>query len=149
MARTNKTAAQIAEDRAAEDQALLDSLKDRDGETVAPEPEEEQEPRELTIADRFVGMNELLASEKRRLVKQVSETTLIKTLELALNYHVWSTQRQDQLDAQAQQRNMFGNMGSEGSGDEGLVGPDIHEHLTSDDDNVIGVNFTPDTDESE
>lgn len=60
---------------------------------------QDQGPQKPTLADRFVGMNQIIVDQRVR--TRLSEATLAKTLELALNYHVWQTQ-QEQLQGPQQ-----------------------------------------------
>ena len=98
--------------------------------------------RAPTMADRFVQMNELVVRERVR--TRLSESTLQKTLELAMNFHVWRTQKDEQEAQYAQVGNQpFPEYSEEGK-EEGLVGPDPDETITeAKDDNIVLVDFTP------
>ena len=105
------------------DQEVVDALVTKNAEAQAetepeilPPPEPPQEP---TIADRFVGMNDLIV--RQRQTTRLSEATLAKTLELAFQYHAWQTQ----WDAQQAQRQGFDPSILMGNGEDGeeLVGP--------------------------
>lgn len=122
----------LAEAQAAKDAELLAALQARDAE---PEPEPEPEPqRDPTLADRFLGMVNLVSSAQAELKKQrrpLSEGTLTKILETALQYHAWDFQRR-----QAEAQNPFAQFmsgaqeGGEASGGEGLLGPEPDEILS-------------------
>jgi hypothetical protein len=127
-----------AEAAAAADAALLAALQERDEEPV--------EPTEPTIADRFVGMARLVAEISGRLKKErtpLSEATLAKLMETALQYHAWDYQRR----AQEAQRSPFEQFmtpdmpenGDAGEPNEGPIVPD--EYLGES--NVVPVDFTP------
>lgn len=127
MARRNRPAEDAiaaAEAQAAKDAELLAAVQERD---ANPEP---QEPTNPTIADRFVAMNALVA--KQRAETRLSEATLSKNLELALNYFVWETQREEQRAQQRQfdpaQYGFPTESGSEGTS-EGEGQPEPHEYL--------------------
>lgn len=142
-----KTKAQrLAEEQAAADAALLEKLQNR------PQPEPAPEPvPEPTIADRFVGITNLIVTVQARLKgarTPLSEATLLKAMEIALQYHAWDYQRQQQ-EQQRFDPSMF--MGAEGEtgNEDGFVGPEPHERITGTDDSdnvVIPVNFTPESD---
>lgn len=126
-----------AEAKAAEDAALLEQLNEQ------KEQEEPENPSSPTIADRFVGMNELLRSERLR--TRLSEATLTKNMELALNYHVWETQRAEARAQQGFDPRSF--MDAVPSGDEPLDGPTPDEYIGEAIDNVTEVDFTPTSEE--
>ncbi len=143
-----KSARRIAEEQAARDAALLEEAM------AAQQPTEENSEEEYTptadsestLADRFVGINELIVNERKR--TRLSESTLVKTFETALQYHAWDYQRRAQ---EAAAHNPFAQMmgnGGGGSGeDESLVGPEPHEIIGPADedtpDNIVPVDFTP------
>lgn len=94
----------------------------------------ETQPQGTTIADNFVQMNALIVSERTR--TRLSEATLVKTLELTMNYHVWSTQREEARAQQAAQQSF----------DPAMYMPQADEEITeAEDDNTVRVNFTPET----
>ena len=119
MARTGKAAkaAQLSEDataiaeaQAAKDAELLAKVQERDA-----NPESQPEPPKATIADGFVQMNRLIAKERAE--TRLSEATLTKTLELAMNFHVWETQRAEQKAAQSFDPAQYGFPASENGGE--------------------------------
>lgn len=85
-------------------------------------------PPTPTLADRFVGMADLISGVRTR--TRLSEATLAKTLEIALQYHAWQAQV-DQQTAQNQFQQMLRNNGIGGEedadADESLVGPTPNE----------------------
>lgn len=88
----------------------------------------EEAQEEPTLGGNFLGINDLIVSERRR--TRLSETTLAKTLELTMNFHVWTTQRAEQAAA----RNPLADYMSSGeiSGDardESLVGPEVVQEV--------------------
>lgn len=97
----------------------------------------DQEKTGTTIADNLAQMNNLIVAERRR--TRLSETTIVKTMELTMNYHVWSTQRDEARAAQMQSQSF----------DPAMYLPQADEEISEADDNVIPVNFTPDTEEKE
>lgn len=143
-----KSARNIAEEQAARDAALLEEAMAAQQPNDEPE-EEEFTPTpdsESTLADRFVGINELITSERKR--TRLSESTLTKNFEIALQYHAWDYQRRAQEQSQMSQlAQMLGSRGEGTNGDESLVGPEPHEIIgPADDDtpdNIVPVDFTP------
>jgi hypothetical protein len=88
-------------------------------ETTEEAPEIRPEP---TLADRFVGINSLIVNERRR--TRLSEATLVKSFEVALQFHAWQTQ----MDAQQRQQfdpKMFGIDTENPIDPEEYVGPAI------------------------
>lgn len=71
-------------------------------EETPPEPE----TREPNIADRFVSMNALIVNQRQ--TTRLNETTLAKTLELAVNYHIWQTMRDEQREPAFDPRTIMG-----------------------------------------
>jgi hypothetical protein len=71
------------------DQEIVDKMI-ADAATAPTAPEA---PKAPTIADRYVSMATLV--KEVRTMTHLNEGTLTKLMELALNYHVWSTQRED------------------------------------------------------
>ena len=133
-----------AEAQATADAAFLEELQTADaaGEIPdAPTPEENSDP---TIADRFVAMAHLVVEVRQR--TRLSESSLIKTLELAMNYHIWSIQKAEQDAQRAQQMNPQSYFGSE-DGNAPLVTPEtVDEYIGADEtptENVVEVDFTP------
>lgn len=106
------------------DRALLEKLKQRD---AVPEPEPEP-----TIADRFVGMADLLVQVRQR--TRLGEATLSKLMETALQYHAWDYGRRQQ-EANNPMRQFMNQQGS-GDGEE-LIGPPPDEVITEAPDNVV------------
>lgn len=94
----------------------------------------EEETQGNTMGDNFAQMNTLIQSERNR--TRLSEATLVKTMELTMNYLVWTTQREEQQAQQAAQQSF----------DPAMYMPQADEEITeADDDNVIHVDFTPET----
>ena len=106
-----------AEAQAAQDQALADALKSRDGEIVTP-----QRKPNPTIGDNFIGAAELIAAAKKKL--HLQEQTLVKVLELQM---MWALNNR-----QTTQQTIFDDTesgGGEPQEDEGL--PEPNEVITA------------------
>lgn len=141
----SENAQAAAEAAAAADAELLASLQNRDGEVEAPAPEPVDNDPETTIADKAVGLAQLAVRIRRDL--RLSESLIGKIMETSLQWHAWDYQRR----AAERQANPFagfmGNTGeSSNQGDDGLVGPDVHEVIGPADDqtpdNVVSINGT-------
>jgi hypothetical protein len=145
MARTNNK-----KGTAESDAALAEALAARTEAPEDPEPPLNRESREPTIADRFVGIADLIVAVRTR--TRLSEATLVKALEVSLQYHAWDVQRREQ---EAQRSfNPASLLGNNGDGNEGvLIGP-ADQTIEGQDteqgdapDNVVPLNPTPDTTE--
>lgn len=134
--KTKATPEQIA----AEAQAELDKKFLEQAAEEATPIEEALEPRDPTIADRFVQMGDLIVAMRQR--TRLSESSLVKLLELSMNYHIYDENKRAQ---QAQQN--FNPMDffnpEEGEKVTEAEGPEIIEG----DSNVIAVDFKQETEE--
>ena len=87
----------------------------------ANQPEDETTPPVANLADRFVAMNALIVHQRN--TTRLAEATLVKNLELALNYHVWQTQRDEAAAREFNPNTMFDS-------DSPLVGPEtVNEYI--------------------
>lgn len=127
------------------DEEIVTALEAKTAEAAAVPP---NEPTEPTIADRFVGMANLIVDVRTK--TRLSEATLVKLMETALQYHAWDTARV----AQESQNNFDPRtlMGNGDGSEEALVGPEGEylgetETPTDNGDNTVHVDFTPKTTE--
>lgn len=143
MPRLSKDAKAAAEAQAAADAELLAKLQERDKDVPPAEPES-AEDTEPTIADRFVGMANLLVQLRQS--TRLGESTLSKLMEIALQYHAWDYQRRAQEQASMNQFSKFmtppenGDAGDAGDETPALI-PD--EYIGEANTNVVPVDFTP------
>ena len=114
------------------DRKLLEKVQARDADR---QPEPEPEP---TIADRFVGMANLLV--KVRQDTRLGEATLTKLMETALQYHAWDYGRRQQEAQNPMAQFMAQQRESGGEGE--LVGPEPDEFISEAPDNVVPLNAT-------
>jgi hypothetical protein len=110
-----------AEAQAARDADLMAALQER---TANSAPETQSQP---TLADNVVAAAELVADLRKKL--RLSEATLVKVLELQMQWH-WANRQQQQ----AQQPMSPDFFGDESGGDgepEAPTAADVHEVITA------------------